>query len=434
MKIRIKKQAGSEAGVLLITIGITFLLGLGLASYLSLMRWQHMSVVRSQAWNAAMAMAEAGVEEALAQLNPSALVFSTNINRGANGWTLEADGRYHAPRRSLPAGYYDVAITADTFPVIYATGYVPIPAISAVVSRTVKVTTGSAALYRGPMVARGNVDLKGNGIATDSFDSLDPKYSTNGLYDAAKRKAGGDVASLGGFINVQNADIMGTLYTGPGGSYSVGSQGSVGDLNWVQGGSHGIQDGHYKNDFNMDFPDVLPPFQTAVPPDGDEIDGVNYTWILGYGNYLLNKGITFKTGDKILVVGRARVYVTGDFIMQGSASIIMTPGASLELYVGGANTSIGAVNNPGNCATFSYFGLPGNTSISLAGNNSFLGSIYAPNAALSMSGGGNNDIDFQGACAVKTMSINGHFKLHFDENLKRKGPVRGYQVTSWDEV
>jgi len=437
MKIRLINRRRNEQGsVLLVAMGITLVLGLGLASYLTLARAQHVSVIRSQAWNAALAMAEAGVEEAMAQLNPSALIFGTNVNRGANGWTLLSDGMYHAPRRTLPHGSYDVAITTDTLPTIYATGYVRIPTLSATISRSVKVNTGLSSLFRGSLAARVNIDLKGNDVMTDSFDSLDPNHSTNGLYDPAKRKDAGDVATTEGFINVQNANVMGTLYTGPDGGYTIGAQGSVGDLGWVLGGTLGLQPGHYKNDFNLDFPDVLPPFQTAVPPAGDTIDGTNYTWVLGYGNYMHidPKGAKFNTGDIILVVGRAKLYVTGEFIMGGGSMIMIAPGASLELYVAGADTAITSVNNAGNCATFSYFGLPSNKRISLSGNDVFLGTIYAPDADLTMGGGGNNTLDYQGAIAIKTIGMNGHFNFHFDENLRRKGPVRGYQITSWIEI
>ena len=85
----------------ILAIYFLVVLGIGAASYLTLMRWQQISVMHSQAWNAALSTAEAGVEDALAQLNPSALLFDTNINRGANGWTLQSDGLYHAPRRTL---------------------------------------------------------------------------------------------------------------------------------------------------------------------------------------------------------------------------------------------------------------------------------------------------------------------------------------------
>ena len=147
-----------------------------------------------------------------------------------------------------------------------------------------------------------------------------------------------------------------------------------------------------------------------------------------------SRGAAFTTGDTILVVGRAKLYVTGDFIMLGGSKITITPGASLELYVGGANTAISTVNNAGNCATFSYFGLPANDKITLSGNDVFLGTIYAPSSDLTLSGGGNNILDYQGAIAVNTIGMNGHFNFHFDENLKRKGPARGYQITSWTEI
>jgi len=439
MTIRLSKAREAQGSALMISITITLLLGLGLASYLSLMRFQHVSGIRSQAWNAALAMAEAGVEESLAQLNPAALLFSTNIDRGANGWTLEADGMYHAPQRiitsgSVTNGYYDVAITADPLPVIYATGYVTIPALSATISRSIRVTTATTTVFRGSMAARVNIDLKGNGVSTDSFDSMDPLHSTNGLYYAPWHKDAGDVASTEGMINVQNANVRGTLYTGPSGGYTIGAQGSVGDLAWVDGGTNGLQPGHYRNDFNQDFPPVLPPFETAIPPMGGIVSGTNYTWVLGNGNYKALCEAKFGTGDTILVEGSAVLYVTGDFLMQGNSSIVIAAGANLQLYVGGSSTVIGTLNNAGNCATFTYFGLPSNTSVSLAGNDVFLGSIYAPSADLTMSGGGKNTLDYQGACAVQTIGMNGHFNFHFDENLKRNGPVRGYQISSWKEI
>jgi hypothetical protein len=434
MKTRLNQKRNAQGSVLLVAMGITFVLGLGLASYLTLAHWQHASIVRSQAWNAALALAEAGVDEALAQLNPAALLFDTNINRGANGWSLGSDGRYHAPRRTLPDGYYDVAISADTYPIICSTGYVTIPALSATVSRAVRVTTGTSGIFRGGMAARVNVDLKGNKIATDSFDSIDPNYSTGGLYDPAKRKANGDIACTEGLINVQNADVRGTLYTGPGGGYTIGPQGTVGDLTWPVAG--GMQDGHYKNDFNMDFPAVLPPFQTAIQPAEATLNGTNYTWGLGDGNYLYDGSPDIKTGDKIRVTGRAIVYVTGDFIMQGGSSIIIDPGASLRLYVGGDTTQITSLNNAGNCANFTYFGLPANTSVTISADAVLLGMIYAPNAELTLNGSADpkNPTDFQGACAVNNIKMNGHFNFHFDENLRRAGPIRGYQITSWTEI
>jgi hypothetical protein len=120
--------------------------------------------------------------------------------------------------------------------------------------------------------------------------------------------------------------------------------------------------------------------------------------------------------------------------MSGASAIVIAPGASLELYGGGANASITTLNNAGNCSSFRYFGLPSNTALSLGGNSAFLGSIYAPGAFFTLGGGGSDWVDFQGACVVNAIRMNGHYKFHFDENLRRKGPVRGFQVAEWKEI
>ena len=93
----VQHPRSTESGsVLMIALLIALILGIGLASYLLLVRAQYVSTFRSEGWNGAMAMAEAGIEEALSQLNPSALLFTTNVNRGANGWSTA--GGYYCPQ------------------------------------------------------------------------------------------------------------------------------------------------------------------------------------------------------------------------------------------------------------------------------------------------------------------------------------------------
>jgi hypothetical protein len=292
-------------------------------------------------------------------------------------------------------------------------------------------------LFRAAMAVRLETDFSGNTISIDSFDSMDPDYSTGGLYDSAKRKANGDIASPSGVLNIQNANVMGTLYTGPDGTYTVGSGSSVGDVAWVEGRNPGVQPGHYRNDFNQDFPDVLLPYTPpmAVAPASATVGGTNYYWVLGNQDYVNTGTARIQSGDYILVVGgRARLYVTGEFLMSGSSRIDIASGASLELYVGGATANLTAVNNSGNCASFKYYGLPSNTLVSYSANSSFLGTIYAPSAFLTLGGGGNDILDIQGAIVASRIKMNGHFNFHFDENLKRKGPPRGFSIVSWEEL
>ncbi|HWY29655.1 MAG TPA: collagen-binding domain-containing protein, partial [Candidatus Acidoferrum sp.] len=91
----------------------------------------------------------------------------------------------------------------------------------------------------------------------------------------------------------------------------------------------------------------------------------------------------------------------------------------------------GAVNNrPDN---FYYFGLPGVNSITLGGNSVFVGAIYAPNASLTLNGGGgNNGLD--GAAIVASVTLNGHYDFHYDTSLATNQFSRGVIPISWQEL
>src|SRR5438552_17658575 len=94
MKIEFRRQYGQLASVLMITLFTACIIGVALGSYLLLVRSQDILVVRSQAWNAALAMAEAGAEEAMAQLNPGATADTVMVDRTANGWGAPPGGAY----------------------------------------------------------------------------------------------------------------------------------------------------------------------------------------------------------------------------------------------------------------------------------------------------------------------------------------------------
>src|SRR3974390_2100124 len=145
MKFLISKHP-ERGSTLMVTLFMVFLLGFFLFAYLYLVRTQRGFVARSQAWNAAMGMAEAGIEEALAQLNPGAP--SPTIDRSANGWGQPANGIYGPVSRSLTNGSYCLIYPPAPSPIIYSTGYVPVPSIPATLTRVVRVTTADAGLFR----------------------------------------------------------------------------------------------------------------------------------------------------------------------------------------------------------------------------------------------------------------------------------------------
>ena len=95
-----------------------------------------------------------------------------------------------------------------------------------------------------------------------------------------------------------------------------------------------------------------------------------------------------------------------------------------EIYVSGGNAVFTSVKTSGNANSFKYYGLPTNTNMSWSGNAEYVGCIYAPQATVQCGGGGSIIYDYQGAIVAKSIYFNAHFKIHFDEALVRRGPMR----------
>jgi len=435
LKTSNRQQSGSA---LIITLAIAGAIGFALASYLFLVSSQNGSVVRSMAWNSAMPMIEAGIEEALTHIHTDGV---TNLSR--NGWMavrdykmgeLELDGTYYIKYRKTGDGYYATAISQASPPVIFSAGYarVPMQKEKFLPPRIVRVRTRRDSMFPMGMVAKGRVDLNGNNVRSDSFDSTDPSKSTGGLYDPAKFNDQGDVASnsgITGIFNQGNADIYGHIGTGPGGSVTLGPNGAAGSKAWIDAGNNGIQAGYFNDDMNVSFPDVALPFTSGYStPAGNPVT------INSSGNYQISsitKSLVVKSNVQAVLI------VTSTIKISGQDAIIIEPGASLKLYMDGASASIagkGVANASGNAANFSYYGTTNNTSITFSGNGEFAGTIYAPQADFKLNGGGAGVQDFIGASVTGTVTMNGSFNFHYDENLGRTGPDRGFVITSWNEI
>ena len=265
-----------------------------------------------------------------------------------------------------------------------------------------------------------NILYSGNNITVDSYDSSDPTHCTNGMYYFPWRKAGGDLQTDLGVIDLGNANINGKVRTGPDGGFTMGPNGFVGDLSWI---GPGIQPGWYAKDFQFCLPDIgisslsgLPPF--PGPP------GSTNLYIMSNGDYILNGKLSTRNRDNIQIFGKVRLYVTGEVLMQGQSTITIAEGAVLEIYAAGASSVLTSVNTSGNANTFRYFGLPTNTNLIWSGNAQYMGCVYAPQAAFHCGAGGTNIYDYQGAIVAKSVYLNGNFNIHFDEALARRGPMR----------
>lgn len=269
MKTRVSHKR-NQGSVLIATISISVVISITLIAFLKVSQFQYRMVHRSMAWNAALPVAEAGLEEALAHLNN---VGQTGA-RGVDGWSKVTSGGETVYRmtRTLDGNKYIVDISDSTSPQIVSTGYYVIPGQTNLIERTISCgSTYMGGLFKG-LIAKDGIDLVGN-IFMDSFDSGDPAYNTNGRYDSSKRKDNGFVGSVNGSITGGGGLIHGSVGTGPGGTVS----GTVGDDAWFASGKTGIQPGHYANDLNLSFPDVTLPYNSGTSPTGGTETFETYT-------------------------------------------------------------------------------------------------------------------------------------------------------------
>src|SRR6266571_6643930 len=100
MKLIIKKSA--EGSTLVITIVISALIGSVLCSFLVLISARNQGAMRALAWNSAIPVLEAGIEEALTHLHDD------KNNPTANDWANDVvDGQtVYWKRRDFPDGSY----------------------------------------------------------------------------------------------------------------------------------------------------------------------------------------------------------------------------------------------------------------------------------------------------------------------------------------
>jgi len=470
-------SSGRPGGFTYMTVIVTMIVvGLMLAAYLKMVDVQNQLTMRSQTWNRTVPVIEAGIEEAMAHLNkngsPDAGGNFDLSKLSTDGWEQKSDGGWFK-WRIIDSDLYMVKIDPWTggttnFPMIRATGIVAqLPAFSLrrnpagpfvaggddywfhsgrFTRRLVECTTTNNPTFSRGLVAKKQIDLNGKNVETDSYNSTNSLYSTNGRYDKTKRRDHGDIASNDTIIDsvyVGNAKVRGNVLTGPKGTVGM-NNGIVGDNAFVDDTSNKgkIQEGHFKDDMNVEFPDVVMPSGSGGwPPLPTEsstktvINGVEYSYDLAGGDYLVSGGDLDKS---IYIRGAVRLRVDSGINLTGNNRITIGTNGSLRIYANCQTVNIGGngvVNENATPISLYYFGTARNTSLSLGGNADFTGVIYAPYANFQLNGSGKPEEynDFSGAAMINSAKFNGHFRFHYDEALPKIGLWRGFTITSWNE-
>src|SRR6266404_5103655 len=111
MKTKVSRKSKQSGAALLTALILCTVLSLVVMYYLSLTQQQTLLSARSQTWNTAIAVTEAGLEEGLQQLNDN------TANLTADGWNFNGTV-YQSPVRTFPDGSYYVSVidmSADPF-------------------------------------------------------------------------------------------------------------------------------------------------------------------------------------------------------------------------------------------------------------------------------------------------------------------------------
>lgn len=399
MKTAFKKNGENGAVVLTTTICTFSLMSFLVVGYLWMMMEQSKATDRSQHWNAALTVAEAGIDEGMAHINYTFNAFGMNVNYGVDGWTSNA--AYYGPvSRSLSndvGSSYTVFISNTMPPIVTSIATIsdkmnPVP-----IKRAVQVTTVPAYVSLPPLTVRSNFTLNGQPTIDSEVGSI---YGT--------------------VVTVGNGTVTGEILTGP--------QGSQPDVH------HQGSDGGWTNNFYVSLPDVEPPYTFGTtPPTTANVTLAANTQYYFNGNYQPTS-LTIANGSNTIL------YVTGNFSV---SSITVQPTGSFTLYVGSTNsstttsatfgqTSSDRINFSGTPEQFYYFGLPNNTQIDLKNGLNIVNAIfYAPEAAFTQDGGQT----VTGSIVANTYTANGsgnNFKK--GPGLPASGPVLGYAVASWKEI
>ena len=421
MKTRVTTTAHGH--VIIVALVVCLLAGVALLGVISLSSNEGQMTGRSQSWNGAIPVAEAGIEEAFTHLR------YCPTNRASNGWVLVAGlagvDDHYKKSRVLGHSWYEVMISTNWDPIITARGGVRAPHQTNYIVRTVRVMATNDPMFSAAIEAIDGIWFKGNGVTINSYDSRDPNYSgPDGRYDPNRFKDQGKVVCHYGPFDMANANIYGHVETGEESALTRGPNGVVGSKVFILNGGKGIEPGWHTTTTSSEFSSL------DAPAGGGSLPNK-----VGNTYFFTNANATYRTdvlqGSVVVRGTNVAVIVNRNY---GVNDLVVEPGASIRLYVNAGDVTLRGINNRNlRAESFQYYGLPDNINISMQGNASFTGVLFAPNAALGIGGGGSDEIDFLGAIIARMVTVNGKMTFHFDEAVKRLGS-RGFVASRWDEL
>lgn len=429
MRFEFQEQKES-ASVLLICLVSALVIGITLGSCLVMIANEHATVLRDQAWNRSLVVAESGIEDGLALINKSA---NWSNNATVDHWT-QSGNVFHVSR-SLGSDYYDTYITnLNNAPALFSVSTAVFKdqwGKSNGIQRAIYITTALTSGYNYAILAQKNISLSGVGVY--GFNSADPNLSENGQFATNKFNDGASIATdetnIARAINISGGEVYGHAYTGAGSSvYTTGSA-SVGSTSYVP--TPGIESNWSASTMNTYVPKAPSAPAATYFPLPSAVSNL-YT-LSGFGStncYRVPDGTNLSGGAEILITnGTVVLDCTGSFSISGS--LVISPNSALEAFLNGQTTlsGSGVVNETGFATNCAWYGSTNCTRLTISGSSNFIGTIDAPQAHISYS----SSATFIGAAIGKSFTDSDGAAIVYDESLASPS-TQIYVVQSWAEV
>ena len=420
-------RARQRGTVLLTAMVLSVVIGAALLGYLHLSRTSLKLAHRTYFASDAANLAEAGLEEALYCFN--LMGAGTAPAAAWAGWTLAGT----AAMRTLPPFNRDqngvgiVKVYVQGYDGSNATPFVLVRAaitpfdggapVVKLLHCPLKTNTGYS---MNGIVALNGLTMKGQTIA-DSFNS-NPTNSPTGPwrpYTSAIARANTRVIIPAGVAAIGNGMIYGNLLLGPGVAAPAASQ-VTGTIQTNFNGVFKMPDYPTTATVNQ-YRNLGATIPAALPAAGDvaATDGSYYYFCNG----ATVGTVTVPTGRNIVIVGTNTGMGSG-LTLQGTATCVV--------YIDGPVSCTGTINNgswAGALRIFTTTSAP----CTIGNNGQIVACLYAPNAALTASGGGNTGM-LVGYFLAKTITATGHMDFHYDEALQPLSLGNPWQVAQWSEL
>ncbi len=408
---------------------LAFAIGAGMVGYLRLSNRTLVFAQRALFLKNAEALAEAGLEEALysfRQVNAG-----QSLTTAWTGWTISgADASRTLPTFNCDQnaiGTVKVYVTnytgAAAAPVVFAQAAIGPFDGSAPVVKTLRIKLRATGQAPVGIIALNGLSWAGQTTA-DSFDS-NPSDNPAGpwlAYSAGIAQPNATIGVAAGTVTLSsNSLISGNLALAAGIVPPAASR-VTGTITNTYAGSYSLPAYPTAAGVSVSY-NLAKTVPATLPRAGDSpaADGRYYYF---FGNAVL-KNTTITAGKKVTLVGNAVTTLT--------TGIVVSTGASCFIYIDGAiSAGSNGLNNTANWAGALQIFTSTTSNCTIGGSGQLNACVYAPNAALTCSGGTNALMI--GAFVAKSISSPNKLAFHLDAAVSPGASGLPWVPTAWFDL